>query len=232
MIMKRMGMGLSLVFLASILSVPLSYSNAEMENQTNSTTSVNSTASVQDNIGQQVSDFVHQATDQFKQQKNETLNAIKDCREKIMNATSDMRSQVADECHKNIQSITAKYKDERQQFQQLFKRFREDIKILRQETNDTSSNNHRDMAIKHINDDVSKNGLGGLENALAHMKGMSLQHGKNGIENAMGQANETRGMEGMSSSNSSLSQYLHSSASSNGKHEGNDKGSQVKGKNN
>jgi predicted RND superfamily exporter protein len=228
--MKQKGIGLSFVFLVSILVVPLGYSNAEMENQTNSTIPVNATASVQDNIGQQISDFVHQATDQFKQQKNETLNAIKDCREKIKNATPEMKSQVADDCHKNLQSITIKYKDERQQFQELFKRFRENIKTLRQEANDTSSNNDKDMAIKHIDEDVAKNGLGGLENALAHMKGMGLQHGKRGVENAMGEVNKTRGMEGMSSSNSSLSQNTHGLASSNGDHEGDDKDASREGK--
>ena len=199
--MKHLGIGL--VFLASILSISFGYSHAEMENQTNSTISVNSTApipvnattSVPDNIGQQISDFIHQATYDFKQQKNETLNAIKDCREKIQNATSDMRSQVADECHKNIQSITAKYKDERQQFQQVFKRFREDVKTLRHEANDILSNSTRDNAIKHINNDVSKNGLSGLENALSHVKEMSQLHGKKGIENAMSQTNNTRGIK-------------------------------------
>ena len=229
--MKQIGIGLSLIFLAGMLVVPLGYSNAEMENQTNSTIFANSTTSVQDNIGQQVSDFVHQATIQFKQEKNETLNAIKDCREKIKSATPDVRNQVSDECHKNIQTIKEKYKDTRQQFQELFKRFKEDIKTLRHESNDTSSNNDKDMAIKHINDDVSEKGLGGLENALTHMKGMGLEHGKKGIKNAMDQANKTRGMEDMYSSNSSLSQDQHSSAS-NDTHEGNGKGSQGKEKNN
>ncbi|MDE1818902.1 MAG: hypothetical protein KGI19_09920 [Thaumarchaeota archaeon] len=229
--MKQKGIGLSLLFLGSILIVPMGYSNAQLENPTNSTALVNSTAFAQENIGQQVSDFIHQATDQFKQQKNETLNAIQDCREKIRNATSDMRNQVADDCHKSLQSINLKYEDERQQFQELFKRFREDVKTLRQGINDTSSNNDKDMAIKHINDDVARNGLGGLENALAHMKRMGLQHGKMGIENAMGVMNKTGGMNNISSSNYSLSQNEHASASSNGNHGDNGVGSHGKGKN-
>jgi hypothetical protein len=230
--MKRKGIWLSLVFLASVLVVPLGYSNAEMENQTNSTLSVNATVSAQENIGQQVSDFVHQAIDQFKQQKNETRNAIKDCREKIRDATSDMKSQVADECHKNLQAINEKYKDERQQFQELFKKFRESVITLRHETNSTSLDHDKNDAIKHINDDVAKNGLGGLENVFEHLKGMGLQHGKMGIENAMGEVNTTRGMEGMSSSNASLSQNAHASASSNGDHESSDKGTPGGGKGN
>jgi hypothetical protein len=87
------------------------------------------------------------------------------------------------------------------------------------------------MAIKHINDDVAKNGLGGLENALKHLKGMGLQHGKMGIENAMAEVNKTRVVEGMSSSNASLSQNAHVSLS-HGDHEGNDTGKSDEGKGN
>jgi hypothetical protein len=221
---------LSLVFLASVLVVPLGHSNAEMENQTNSTISVNATASAQENIGQQVSDFVHQATDQFKQQKDETRNAIKDCREKIKDATPDTKSQVADECHKNLQSIKEKYKEERQQFQELFKNFRESIITLRNDANGIKlSGNDTDVAIKQINDNVAKNGLGGLENALAHLKGMGLQHGKIGIEHAMQEVNKARGFESASSANASLSHNASTSAPPFGSHEGNDKGTPGEG---
>jgi hypothetical protein len=287
--MNRKGIWLSLIFLASVLVVPLGYSNAEMENETgsqtgenetnsqtgenetgsqtgenetgsqtgenetgsqtgenetnsqtgenetnsqtgenetnsqtgeNETTSVNASASSQENVGQQVSDFVHQATDQFKQQKNETRNAIKDCREKIKDATNDTKSQVVDECHKNLKAINEKYKDERQLFQELFKKFRENIITLKHETNGTSLNHDNDIAIKKINEDVGKNGLGGLENALKHLRGMGLQHGKIGIERAMTEVNKTRGIEGMSSSNASLSQNAHAFAPPYGNHKG------------
>ncbi|MBI3639431.1 MAG: hypothetical protein HY223_03860 [Thaumarchaeota archaeon] len=243
--MRRKGIWLSLIFLSSVLVVPLGYSNAEMENQNesqtaenetssqtgeNETASVNASASAQENIGQQVSDFVHQATDQFKQQKNETRNAIKDCREKIKDATNDTKSQVADECHKNLQLIKEKYKDERQQFQELFKKFRESIIILRHEANGMSSVHDNDTAVKQINDDVDKNGLRGLENVLKHLRGMGLQHGKIGMERAMEMVNKTRGIEGMSSSNSSLSQNAHGFTSIRGDHNGNDKGAPDEGK--
>ncbi len=198
--MNQKGIWLSLVFIAGIIAVPLGYSNAEMENQTNTTeTSANMTTSVNatENIGQQVSAFVHEANDQFKQQRNETISAIKDCREKIRNATPDMRSQVASECHQNLVTIKDKYKDVRQQFQELFKRFRDSIIVLRHEANTTSSQD-KDDAIKKINDDVARNGLSGLENALKRLKGMGLEHGKMGIEHAMQEVNKTRGNESMS----------------------------------
>ncbi|HET6458438.1 MAG TPA: hypothetical protein VFG24_06135 [Nitrosopumilaceae archaeon] len=250
--MKRKGIWLSLIFLASVLVVPLGYSNAEMENENNSqtgenetssqtdenetssqtdeneTTIVNASSSAQENIGQQVSDFVHDATDQFKQQKNETRNIIKECREKIKDATNDTKSQVVDECHKKLQSIKEKYKDERQQFQELFKKFRQNIITLRHETNGTSSDHDKDDAIKKINEDVDKNGLRGLENALKHMKGMGIQHGKIGIVRAMEMVNKTRGLEGMSS-NASLSQNAHAFTSVHGDHKGNDKGTPDEG---
>jgi hypothetical protein len=228
--MKQKGIWFSFVFLASILVVPIGYSNAEMEDQTNSTVSVNATASTQENVGQQVSNFVHQATAQFKQQKDETHNAIKECREKIKDATPDTKSQVADECHKKLQSIKEKYKEERQQFQELFKKFRESVITLRHETNGTLSNHDNDTAIKQINNDAAKNGLGGLENALKHLKGMGLQHGKIGVEHAIQKVNMTRGIESTPSVNASLSQNTHASAPHYGNHEGNDKGTHGEGK--
>ncbi|TLX81898.1 MAG: hypothetical protein E6K98_06595, partial [Thaumarchaeota archaeon] len=79
--MKRTGIWLSLVFLASVLVVPTGYSNAQMENETNSTTPVNASTSGQENVGQQISAFVHQAIAHFKQQREDTSNAIKECRE-------------------------------------------------------------------------------------------------------------------------------------------------------
>ena len=116
--MKRTGIWLSLVFLASVLVVPTGYSNAQMENETNSTTPVNASTSGQENVGQQISAFVHQAIAHFKQQREDTSNAIKECREKIRNATADTRSQVTDECHKKLQSLKEKYKEEPVKFQQ------------------------------------------------------------------------------------------------------------------
>ena len=230
--MNQKGIWLSVVFLAGMLAVPLGYSNAEKENQTDSENSENMTASAnatsQENIGQQVSAFVHEATDQFKQQRNDTINAIKDCREKIRNATPDMKSQVADECHKNLLAIKEKYKDVRQEFKELFKRFRENIITLRHEVNATSSHD-KDDAIKKINDDVAKNGLAGLENALKHLKGMGLEHGKIGIEHAMQEVNKTRN-ENMSSSNDSNSQNAHASNPPFGGHEGNENATHGEGK--
>ena len=229
--MKRKGVWLSLVFLASVLVVPIGYSNAQMENKTNSTASVNSSASEQGNVGQQISDFVHQAIDHFKQQREDTRNAIKECREKIKDATPDTQSQVAEECHNKLQSIKEKYKDERQQFQELFKKFRESIVTLRNDANGIKvSGNDTDVAIKRINEDATKNGLGGLENALSHLKGMGLQHGKIGVEHAMQEVNKTRGTESTSSANASLSHNASSSAPPFGSHEDNNKGTPGEGK--
>lgn len=223
-IMKGEGIWLSLVFLAGVLVVPIGYSNAQMESQTSSNASVNASASGQENVGQQISDFVHQAIAHFKQQREDTHNAIKECREKIRDATPETKSQVADECHKKLQSINKKYKEERQQFQELFKKFRESIISLRNDVNGIKlSGNDSDMAIKRINEDAAKNGLGGLENALGHLKGKGIQHGKLGVEHAMQEVNKTRGTESTSSANASLSQNVHASAVPFGSHKSNGK---------
>ena len=192
-----------------------------MENETNSTTPVNASTSGQENVGQQISAFVHQAIAHFKQQREDTSNAIKECREKIRNATADTRSQVTDECHKKLQSLKEKYKEERKQFQELFKKFRESILTLRHDANGILSGNDTNMAIKRINENASKNGMHGLENALGHLKGMGLQHGKLGIENAIQHVNKTR-TESESSANASFS-HNASPSTHFGSHEGSNK---------
>lgn len=172
------------IILTASLIIPVGYSYAQVGNQTDmpsnhTDVSSNQTGTVSEtNIGQQVEDLVHQYTDLFKQQRNETLNAIKDCREKIQNATSDQRSQVRDECKTMMKTIHEKYQDDRTQFQQLFKQFREDIVVLRHEAQgEHVSQQEKENALSHINEKAAKTGIRGITIARGHLKG----HGENGM---------------------------------------------------
>lgn len=177
---------LSIVLLTSMV-VPMSYSQEQTANQTNVSSNLTSTIS-ETNVGQQVSDFVHNATALFKQQREETLSAIKDCHEKIRNATSDERSQVADECKTTLKTITEKYQDARKQFQQLFKQFRENILVLRNEAQGMHvSPQEKEMALKNIDKEAVKSGFTGL--SQKHMKGMGENETK-GVDKASKHMNE------------------------------------------
>ncbi len=188
-----------LLFLTATLAVPLGFSGVQADDQSTNAnqTGANQTlmnpvnASSTENVGQQVSDFVHNATAIFKQQRDETIQAIKDCREKAQNATGDNRTQIMSECHTTLSTIRDKYQDVRNQFQELFKRFRDSIITLRHhEEGLGASDQDRDNAIKKINDDFAQHGMKGLDMALGHLKRMG-ENGTMGIEKALKHGNET-----------------------------------------
>lgn len=210
--MKVAALHVMVLLLASSIAVPIGFSQAQTDNQTkipdSNQTSVttNSSLASGQNIGQQVSDFVHNATAIFKQQRNETIQAIKDCHEKIQNSTADQRATVRDQCNTTLDAIKEKYQDARTMFQQLFKQFRENIITLRHDAEGLSvSAQDIENATKNIDEKAAKNGLAGLSNALEHLKGMG-KHGMSGIERAMTNMNEINASNTGSNESSSQSE--------------------------
>ncbi len=82
------------------------------------------------NLGQMVSNFVQQHNTLFKQQRDETIKAIKECNEKVKNASQENRKQVKEDCKVALKAIKEKYKDARKQFKEEFKEFRDSAKLL------------------------------------------------------------------------------------------------------
>lgn len=79
-------------------------------------------------IGKQISAFEHMARDDFKKQRDQSLQVIKQCREQAKNATSpDQRKTIMDDCKVQLKQINQKFKDEHKQFQIVFKNFRDTI---------------------------------------------------------------------------------------------------------
>lgn len=177
------------ILVTAILLVTLQNSNAQQLNETNSTstnsTQVNATSTLSENIGQQVSYFVHQANILFSQQKDELHSAIKQCHENIKNASPEDRKQIMDDCKASMKAINQKYQDERKQFQELFKQFRENITTLKHEANGQLSDQQKNMTINQINEKAAKNGIDNFEVAVGHMKKMSPQNETASIEHAM-----------------------------------------------
>ncbi len=201
--------------------VPIGYSQAtENQTSTNQTstnqtstnqTSTNQTSTNQTgtkvNIGQEISNFVHQSNQLFKNQKAETLAAIRDYHQKLQNATSDTIGQIKEDFKTKMQSIREKYQNERKQFQELFKQFREDMIVLRDEAQGKSvSQQDEDKAISHINEKEEKEGIKHITDLEERSRGMS-EHGINGTETALSHINEnkTESYENKSSSNENQS---------------------------
>lgn len=196
------------LFLTSTLVLPLGFSGALADDQSTDTnqtssgtnqtgtesnqTSINATSlAATENMGMQISDFVHNATALFQQQRAETIQAIQDCHQKMKTATSENRTQIIDECHATMNAIREKYKDARNQFQDLFKEFRENIIVLRHDAEGLQvSDQDKEKAMKNIDEDAAKHGLTGIKMALEQMKGMG-ENGSMGIEKALTHVNET-----------------------------------------
>lgn len=199
-----------LLFLTSTLVLPLGFSahaddqstdtNQTTSNQTGTTTNqtaINQTSSVPtENIGLQISSFVHNATALFQQEKAENIQAIKECHQKMQNATSENRTQIIDDCHATMTAIREKYQDARTQFQQLFKQFRANIIVLRHDAEGLQvSEQDKETAMKNIDEEAAKHGLTGIKIAMEHMKGM-VQNGMMGIKRALNYVNKTNETNG------------------------------------
>ncbi|HSB56209.1 MAG TPA: hypothetical protein VLD38_00160 [Nitrosopumilaceae archaeon] len=121
---------------------------------TNSTASVNSTATVSsvDDVHQYVSEFVKEHITTLKNQRTETINAIKICREKVRNADDeDGRKAAQVSCKATLKDIRAKYKAEREEYKKLFKEYRDSLQILIKAAKGKAvSNELKEKAVKDI----------------------------------------------------------------------------------
>ena len=82
------------------------------------------------NLGQQFSSFVQYYKVIFKQQREDTIKALKECNEKISNATPENKTKVKADCKTVFKTIKEQYKDTRKQFREDFKVFRDTAKSL------------------------------------------------------------------------------------------------------
>ena len=106
---------------------------ASMPAMTNQTmTSANSTGSqANDTAGAvKVSDFIHQAVTDFKQQGDETRKVIFDCRDRIQTAAAGDISSIKNDCSIQLNAIKAKYQEERIQYQDLIKQYRQSVMVF------------------------------------------------------------------------------------------------------
>ena len=82
------------------------------------------------NLGQQVSSFVQYYKVIFKQQREDTIKALKVCNDKVINAAPENRAKVKADCKIVFKTIKEHYKDARKQFKDDFKVFRDTAKSL------------------------------------------------------------------------------------------------------
>jgi hypothetical protein len=139
---------------AMILPVGLSYaavSNGTMTNQTssngtmamssNQTGMMNKTMTMppsnstvpQSNDTQaamQVSTFIHQAVADFTQQGDDTRKVMLDCRDKVLAAAPSDIDKIKQDCSLQLNTLTAKYQDERTHYHDLIKQYRQSVMVF------------------------------------------------------------------------------------------------------
>ncbi|MBI2006023.1 MAG: fibronectin type III domain-containing protein [Nitrosopumilales archaeon] len=114
-----------------------------------------------ENLGQAVSSFVHKYNVIFKQQRDETIKAIKECNDKVKNASQEDRKQIKDDCKITLHKIKEKYKELRNQFKADFKEFRETTKVVLTEAMESKIITKEDVKevkqeIKQVKNEVKK----------------------------------------------------------------------------
>ena len=135
--MKIIAFSISIILLTGILSSAIGVSNAEpigLENELTVTNQTDTESNQNERSEQDISSIVHEAILLFKQQREETITTIKECQEKIQNASPENRQQARDDCRTSLNEIKEFYKEMRDQIRELIQENRDNVKALIKET--------------------------------------------------------------------------------------------------
>ena len=78
----------------------------------------------------QVSTFIHQAVADFTQQGDDTRKVMLDCRDKVQAAAPSDIDKIKQDCSLQLNTITAKYQDERSHYHDLIKQYRQSVMVF------------------------------------------------------------------------------------------------------
>lgn len=129
------------------------------------------------NPGQQISSFVHQIRDVFKQQENLSKQTIKDCRQQARESNSTERKSIMDQCKTNLKQINQQFRSEHQQLQLDFKQFR-DMVIGNNQNHTKPTMPQNDIKIPHTAQ-IHARQHGHEQNSKQHGNGHQ-KHGRQG----------------------------------------------------
>ncbi len=135
---------------------------------TNSTVVISGNTNQTSNLGQLISDFVHKRNEILKQQRNETLTLIHECRAQVKNASAEDKKQISQDCKEKLKEVKEKYKDLRNQFKIQLTQLQAEFK----------SQEHEDE-----NNEKSVNELKHNDNQTTHSEKKPKNHGKGNKEN-------------------------------------------------
>lgn len=111
------------------MTIPPSNSTGMM-NQTKTTTNSTVPQSNDTQAAMQVSTFIHQAVADFTQQGDDTRKVMLDCRDKVQAAAPSDIDKIKQDCSLQLNTITAKYQDERTHYHDLIKQYRQSVMVF------------------------------------------------------------------------------------------------------
>ena len=147
--------------------MPMNSSNTNMNQTTTMSTNSTVSPSVNDTKAvQQISDFIHQAVADFKQQGIDTRQAMLDCRDKLQTASPSDIQGIRDVCNTNLNGITAKYQSERIHYHDLIKQYRQSVMVFLSDA--------RGLPVSKATMDAASAQLGMMMNAAMSSGGMGM----------------------------------------------------------
>ncbi|HZS73487.1 MAG TPA: hypothetical protein VFA69_03180 [Candidatus Nitrosotalea sp.] len=105
-------------------------SNSTMMNQTKTMTNSTVPQSNNTQAAMQVSTFIHQAVADFTQQGDDTRKVMLDCVAKVQAAAPSDIDKIKQDCSLQLNTITAKYQDERSHYHDLIKQYRQSVMVF------------------------------------------------------------------------------------------------------
>lgn len=133
--MKRIVIPLLAIFTLGIAIGPISNSYAQMSEKAQDVMpeQVSEKVEALDNFRIEMANFVKTTILQFKEQRQETIDTIKECRDNLHSAEPSDRSQIRQECRTNLDEIKDSFREIRDTFRQTFQEFRDEVRVLIQD---------------------------------------------------------------------------------------------------
>src|SRR5579872_2263632 len=127
----------------------------------------NGTNQTSANLGKLISDLEHQRNQLLQQQRQETLVLIHDCRAQVKNASSENKTQVAQDCKATIKESRTKYADLKNQLNTELANLKAQLKL---QLHEDKNQKHSDNETKHSENetDHTENKINQLENMTEH----------------------------------------------------------------
>ncbi len=158
----------------------------------------NGTNQTSTNLGKLISDLEHQRNQLLKQQRQETLAIIHDCRVQIKNASSENKTQVVQDCKITIKESGAKYADLKNQLNTELVKLKAQLKL---QSDEDKNEKHSNKETKHSENETenSENKINQQENMTEHfnlklpnLQNNITQHLKISSEKQDGKGNQVK----------------------------------------